>query len=353
MTLTTREGGISRRAVLGAALAAPMVLSGRAYAASAGRPMKLTTMTSAAGGNGVALIEWADKVSAETDGAFSVEDFFGNAMGPAPEHFNLARKGVADMCFHLTTLTPGQFPLTELVASPYMVPDGAKGSVVGTSILNSMTDQLESEYDGVKVIFTAVSRPSVIFDATKPITSLDDLKGRRYRVASSWLRDLFRDIGGVPVGMPTSEMAEALQKGVVDGVLTDDGAVFNFKVGNLVKYRTPAFFVPFTFVFGMNMRAYEALPDDVRAVVDANSGLEASQRFAITSWGDREDLAAYQAENPQEHHELDAESAATLRALSDKMVADKVAEYEGKGLPAAAVYEKMKELSAKFQAELD
>lgn len=341
----------TRRRLIQTIAAAPMISALPSFAQDPVH-LKMSTFTAATGRVGQAIAKWGELIGQQTDGLVTIDNFYGGAMGPMAEQYNMVRKGVADICYHQTTSTPGQFPLTELIAAPYMVPDGAKGALVGTSVLNSMLDKLEDEYEGVKVIFLTSSRPSVIYDVNKPITTLGDLQGRRYRVGSAWIRDIFKQIGGTPVGMPPTEMAEALQKGIVDGVITDAGAVQTFKVGNLLHYRTPAFFVPFTFVFGMNMDAYKRLPDKARDVIDKNSGLETAQWVAKYTWGQDLELEQYMEENPQQDSLLTADAEAGLREVSEAVIAQNLSAYEAKGLPAKAIYDEMKTLSAKFSTEL-
>jgi TRAP-type C4-dicarboxylate transport system substrate-binding protein len=51
---------------------------------------------------------------------------------------------------------------------------------------------------------------------SKPVKSLNDLKGMEIRVAGTSV-DVLKNLGGSPIAMPQSDTPEALQKGVVKG----------------------------------------------------------------------------------------------------------------------------------------
>jgi TRAP-type C4-dicarboxylate transport system substrate-binding protein len=88
-------------------------------------------------------------------------------------------------------------------------------------------------------------------------------------------------LGATPVGMPVSQVAESLSKGVIDGALVPFEVVPAIKANELAKFHSvsdpsePAIYVT-TFLFGMNQAKYESLPADLKKVIDANSGIEVS-----------------------------------------------------------------------------
>ncbi|MBN8526634.1 MAG: hypothetical protein J0M02_14975, partial [Planctomycetes bacterium] len=84
-----------------------------------------------------------------------------------------------------------------------------------------------------------------------------------------------------PVGMPVPQVPEALNKGVIDGTVIPWEVVPAIKVHELVKFhsvtdpKTTAFYTA-VFIFAMNKAKYNALPPDLKKVIDANSGADAS-----------------------------------------------------------------------------
>jgi TRAP-type transport system periplasmic protein len=78
--------------------------------------------------------------------------------------------------------------------------------------------------------------------------------------------------------MPVPAVADALNKGVIDGAVVPWEVVPSIKVHEMVRFHTetdPAMPALYTaiFLYAMNRKTYDSLPPDLRQVIDANSGL--------------------------------------------------------------------------------
>jgi len=105
----------------------------------------------------------------------------------------------------------------------------------------------------------------------RPIRTLDDLKGFKLRAPVGIGQDIFRILGAAPVNLPGSEVYTALERGVIDG--SDWGTLsMNQELGyhKLAKYPTyPGFHsMPMSDV-AVNLKRWNALPDDLKRVFDA------------------------------------------------------------------------------------
>jgi TRAP-type transport system periplasmic protein len=67
---------------------------------------------------------------------------------------------------------------------------------------------------------TAYPYPAQVFWCRDPISSLDDLKGRKIRTFGVTLNDLVVAIGGQAINMAFAEVYSALERGVVDCAIT-------------------------------------------------------------------------------------------------------------------------------------
>ena len=77
--------------------------------------------------------------------------------------------------------------------------------------------------------------------------------------------------------MPVPQVPESLAQGVIDGAVIPWEVVPSIKVHELVRYHTeipgsPTFYTA-TFMLAMNRARYEGLPDDLRKVVNEQSGM--------------------------------------------------------------------------------
>lgn len=292
------------------------------------------------------LKSWEEKSGGRLKPVF----FYGSSMGPLPRHHDLVRKGVADIAFFQHGATPGRFPLTELIHLPYVLPAGPQGAEVAARILGDLTaDYLAAEHKGTKVLWLGATEPAYIYDAEKEIKSVADLKGRRYRAPTPTVAAMLKELGANPIGLPAPLMAESLQKGTIDGVITDPNGIFTFKLGGLVKNQTPMFLASLTFGVVMNQKTYDDLPDDLKKVIDESVG--GSDEFAMRAnevWGKVDARTAYLDKANINLVALDPAADKEMRELSEKFIENKLKELEGEGLPAREVYEKMKALSAEY-----
>jgi len=298
---------------------------------------------------------WFEKtkmeLAAQSNGRLKLEMYYGASMGPMPRHYDLARTGVADMAFFQHGVTRGRFPLTELFHSPYLVPPGAKGSLVASQIAADLKDKyLAKEHKGTKLIWIVFNRPSGVYDSSKPIRSIADLKGRRYRAPTPTDVAMMKALGALPIGMPATHMAESLQKGTIDGVVTDPMGVFSFKLGSLVHHYTNMFVSVISFGLVMNPKSYAALPRDLQKMIDALGTKESSVNMAKMSWGEAPAVMKYMDGLKLETVTMSAAAEAEMHALSKKVMGDRIAEMEKKGLPARKVYNEMKTLAKKYSS---
>ena len=106
----------------------------------------------------------------------------------------------------------------------------------------------------------------------RPLRTLADFEGLTLRTPSAstvWILD---QLGAKGVKMPGSEVYMALQLGTIDGAEFANPSVnWDLHIHEVTNYwNTPAWFAPGTIVgVTINMDAWEALPDDIKAIVEA------------------------------------------------------------------------------------
>jgi TRAP-type transport system periplasmic protein len=212
------------------------------------------------------LQKWVDELKKTSGGKLNITIFPANTMGPTPNYFDYARTGVADITWYLAGATPGRFPLTEIIQLPYMV----GSSEIGTQVLNDSDVQklLEPEYQGVKILYLLTTQPGVLLTASKPVRKVDDMKGMRVRFASVTIKSFISSLGATAIGIPPSGIADALQKGSIDGVFTDYGGAHTaFRLGGLVKYSTDIYAYVSSFGVVMNPASYAKLPPELQKLI--------------------------------------------------------------------------------------
>jgi TRAP-type transport system periplasmic protein len=301
-----------------------------------------------------ATSRWFEKtkmdLAAKTGGKLILEMFYGSSMGPMPRHYDLARTGVADMAFFQHGATRGRFPLVELTHSPYLVPSGSAGSIMATKIAADLKDKyFAKEHTGTRLIWIVFNRPSGVYDSGKAITKLEDLKGRRYRAPTPTDVAVMKALGALPIGMPATHMAESLEKGVIDGVVTDPMGIFSFKLGTLVKHYTDMFNSVISFGLVINNKSYANLPREYQKLIDGLGTKESAVAMATMSWSDFPAFTKYMGEQKIETAKMSAEADKEMRAIVKKVMDEEIAAMEKKGLPARKVYQEIQALAAKYR----
>ncbi len=268
----------SRRRVLigmGSMVAAPFV-AGPGFGQDAEFKLKLHHFLARTGNVPAKFIApWARKIETDSKGRIKIDIFASMQLGGSPQQlFDQARDGVADFVWTLPAYTAGRFPIVEVFDLPFI---GARRAVPNSKALQEFSDRhLRDEFKEVRPICFFAQDHGVIH-ANRAIKSLDDLRGVRLRFSARLLGDALRSVGVNAISMPVPQVPEALAQGVIDGCVLAWEAVPTLKIHELVKFHTEIPGSPTlsttSFLLAMNKARYESLPGDLKAVIDANSGL--------------------------------------------------------------------------------
>ncbi len=280
-------------------------------------------------------------VNAATGGSLEIQVYPGGELGKGPvEQYVRAVNGVADITFGLAGYTSAQFPLSMIVELP---------GVVGTSglgyeaIWNAYEDHLTSEFPGTRPLALWTSEPMVLIMKEKEIRTVADLAGLKIRVSGAVPARVIEALGATPVHMPAPAMYNALQTGLVDGIMTGSSAIHDFRLSEVAQFYTegPAL-GNILFFLVMNEATYNALPANEQAAIDANSGLELS-KSGEDNWNQvaNDTMAALRADSSKTVISLTGDEAAAFDAITLAVRDAVVSELDAKGLAASAVLSAM------------
>lgn len=223
------------------------------------------------------LQPWIKKVESESGGRIKVEHYPSMQLGgKPPELIQQVTDGVVDLVWTVLGYTPGRFPKSEAFELPFMVAGGEKTSMAFQEYYEKhMTD----EFPGIKVI-AVHTHGAGLLHTKKPVKSLADIKGMKLRGPTRVITDMLQTLGAVPVGMPVPAVPEAVSKGVIDGAVIPWEITLPLKmrelVGNHTEFSGDRGLYTATFVFAMNQASYDRLPDDLKKIIDQNSGMMAA-----------------------------------------------------------------------------
>jgi TRAP-type transport system periplasmic protein len=103
-----------------------------------------------------------------------------------------------------------------------------------------------------------------------PVNPAGDLAGRKIRGTPSYI-NVVNMLGGSSVVMPPGEVYSALEKGVVDGAAWPAAGVLGMRWYEVAKYMLRPGFGYSTYLFLMNLNAWNRLSDAEKAVITAEA----------------------------------------------------------------------------------
>lgn len=224
---------------------------------------------------------WCDKIDKESGGRLKCQIYPAMQLGGTPPQLiDQVRDGVADIVWTLPGYTAGRFPAVEVFELPFMTKTAQAASrALWEYVAANKLDQ--RDFKDVHPILFHVHDEGYLHLVKGPIRTLADFKGLKLRAPTRQTNKFLAALGATPVGMPVPQVSEALSKGVIDGAMLPWEVVPAVKVHELVKFHTetdPSSRALYTtaFIFAMNKAKYDSLPPDLKKVIDANSGADAS-----------------------------------------------------------------------------
>ncbi|MDF1727944.1 MAG: TRAP transporter substrate-binding protein [Sulfitobacter sp.] len=295
------------------------------------------------------LKPWATRVEEASEGRIKIEHFDAMSLGGRPpELMDQARDGVVDMSMTVVGYTPGRFPRTEVFELPFMMTNPVATAAAFWEMVE--TDFQNNEYKDMKVLGAWVHGPGLIH-TTDGVNSLEDMAGLTMRGPTRIINDLLSELGAEPVGMPLPAIPEALSKGVVKGTVIPWEVTPAIRLSELVTNHTSfageeALYTA-AIVLVMNQAKYDALPDDLKAILDAESGAKLST-FATQIMWDMDAPGRKIAEDAGNTIvELDAEETARWKAAAGPVIERWIADMDAKGIDGAALMEEARALIEK------
>jgi TRAP-type C4-dicarboxylate transport system substrate-binding protein len=212
----------------------------------------------------VQMERWSSEVEKRTGGKVKINTFPGGTLLGAKEMMDGVIAGQADIGCLCMAYQPGRFVITNATSLPLGIPDALTGSRVLWELYLKYKPE---SFSKVKVLTMFTTAPANLM-SKKPVRNLNDIQGLDLR-ASGGAAQILKAWGANQVGMPMSATPEALQKGVVQGLFSSLEVMKDLKFAELCHYVTLTDTVIYPFAVVMNLDSWKALPDDVKAVMEA------------------------------------------------------------------------------------
>lgn len=283
---------------------------------------------------------WIDAVEEQSDGRIKIELFpFMQLGGSAPSQYDLIRDGAIDGGWVIPGYEPGRFPEAEALELPFMT--SKLGEEASAAAWEFTQQYLTDDFADVHLIAAHMHGPGIIHKRGPAPQTVEDMRGLKLRGPSRPATMLLEALGAVPIGMPVPAFPEALSRGVVDGGVITWEMSPSLKLDELTDSHTDVAgdraLYNLYFIWAMNKDVYEAMPADLQAVIDANSGLMASMWAGRAhDTGDTEGRDQMEAAG-NEIATLSEEETARFKEVGAQVTAEWIADMDAKGYDGAAL----------------
>lgn len=276
---------ISRRAVLGAIAASPLVgapFISRARAAEfvfkVAHPLAINHPTN------VRLQQAADQIAKDSDGRIELRLFPNNQLGGEVDLLNQVRSGAVEMFVVGGLIASSVVPMAALDGVGFAFKDSA-------AVMKGMDGALGAHIRAA-LMQANLYAPATIWDygfrqitsSTRPIKTVDDISGMKIRVpgAAAYV-DLFKALGAAPTSIQFNEVYPALQTKIVDGQENPLGVILTSKFFEVQKFCSLSNHIWQGNWVLINGRVWRGLPPTLQEIVE--------KRLNEAGLAQRQDLA--------------------------------------------------------------
>src|SRR5690606_3294656 len=183
-------------------------------------------------------VKFAQEVEKRTNGELKFQIYPSASLVKPTGQFSAMQTGALDMTVLPLAYEGGKIPEVNLGLMPALVTSYEQGLRWKTApIGKALSDVVESK--GVKII-TWVWQAGGVASKEKAIVEPTDVKGVKIRGGSKDMDLMLKGAGGSITNIPSSEIYNAMQTGVLDAAVTSSTSLLSFRLYEVAKHVTTA-----------------------------------------------------------------------------------------------------------------
>lgn len=229
--------------------------------------------------------EWCQEIEKRTKNRVRFTMHARNALVPPSQAYEAVVKGTADVAQGAVAFSPARFPLTRVLSLPL----GYRSSHEATGTANAFYKKFQpKEFDDVKVMYLHGSPPG-FFMTRKRIKKTEDLKGLKIKALPE-ASDIVTLVGARPAEVPLSQAHDLLRKRDLDGVFFPRETIKSWRFGEVVRAVLENYALADSAIMYvvMNKARWEALPEDVRKIIEKANARYAEKQAKVWDELDKE-----------------------------------------------------------------
>ena len=257
-------------------------------------------------------------------------------LGAAPDHYDMARDGIADITYTNPGYQAGRFPIYSLAEIPFHASNAKKGA---KALHEWYAPIAETEMSDVHFCLINPHDPGTMH-SKQPIKVPADVKGLNVRPAHATMARFINLLGGASVQVPAPEAREALAKGTADAITFPWNSIYIFGIDPETKYHLDMPFYLSSQMLLFNKAVYEGLSPEDKKVIDDHCTPEWSEKFSI-GWADDEYSGRQKMIDSEDHtiYEPTEEEVQLWRDAAAPLLDQWRADVKAKGADPEAIYQ--------------
>jgi TRAP-type C4-dicarboxylate transport system substrate-binding protein len=218
-------------------------------------------------------------------GRLSIQLHSNGSLLRMPEIKRGVQTGQVQLGEILLTAYANEDPLFDADALPQLVTNYAQAKKL--SDLQKPFIEARFARQGLSLLYMVPWPPAGLY-AQAPVTSLEQLRGQRFRTFSPMTNRFAQLIGAQPTLVQSAELAQAFATGVVQAQITSAATGVDTQAWDYARVFTPLGFSMTKNAVLVSRRALEALPADLQAAVRAAAARAETRGYELSEAAMRE-----------------------------------------------------------------
>lgn len=229
-----------------------------------------------------------DRIAAVTKGRLKIVTY--DTLVDGPEQPAAVRDGRLDGSFTIPGWLSAEAPFFDFGNLPGLITEVDVYHTLLNEYLRDATARIWlSKYNAVQLMTGLFEKQCVI--SRVPIHKVEDFAGKKVRVHNAEAGELMKKLGAAPTPIAFGELVPALQRGIIDIVMTSVGTANGFGFYTVAKHFSIwkiGTIVPWTFL--VNKDTWAKLPSDLKPIVQAELRKVEDEHFARTAAFDQKNI---------------------------------------------------------------
>ena len=308
------------------------------------------------GPRAAALMWWAEELESRSNGQIKIKFFWSQSLVKGKATMKAVGSGLADMGTILGIYTPADLPIWNYANTPFAISDPWVGMRTWHELRQKVSGlRNETRKKGLKILFNNTAGPVHLLSAKSPITSMEQLQGKKIRATGGWTH-LFKAMGAVPVKIGFGELYAALDRGTIDATINYTPFVRSYKHYEVAGHLTEVGMgQPLGYGGGINLKLFNRMSKNLQNILvktsDEYMDVYAEKYLADSKSAKTALMAGIDGKKVQ-FHQLSKQERARWAAKADVFTSAWVAKMEKKGLNAEGFIVTFNAIRAKYRKEL-